>query len=448
MGERIIILLSFILCLIGDRDLLAQDSTYTNPVGEFEQYGDVADPSVLKYDGKYYLYATSWASHTYGYKVWESTDLVHWVDKGDAFNRNLPGNGWGQENFWAPEVLHYNGYFYMVYSARASDGKLKIALAKSSDPLGPFTNVKAPLLDDDLACIDGHIFIDYDNTPYLFYVKDCSEHIVNGRHTSEVYVQKLNLNYYMISGEEYLASTPRQQWEIQSGDWRWNEGPHVIKHNDFYYLMYSGNAFNMIEYSVGYSTASDPLGPYTKYENNPILKANLDIGVSGPGHNCVTTSPDGSEIFIVYHAHKDPDNPNGGRTINIDRMCFDEEGNLYVNGPTRSPQPMPSANYLGIKTKKEIIPKGIKINQIFPNPFNGSTNIKYEVQRESFVTIQILDSMGKFIELLQKDKLMPGKYETSWNGINNNSGNVCSGVYFCRVCTDEQISTRKIIYLK
>jgi len=158
MVKRIIILLSFILCFISERDLLGQDSTYTNPVGEFEQYGDVADPSVLKYDGKYYLYATSGASHTYGYKVWESTDLVHWEDKGDAFNRNLSGNEWGQKNFWAPEVIHYHSYFYMVYSARASDGKLKIALAKSSYPLGPFINVKAPLLDEDLACIDGHIY--------------------------------------------------------------------------------------------------------------------------------------------------------------------------------------------------------------------------------------------------------------------------------------------------
>jgi hypothetical protein len=55
-----------------------------------------------------------------------------------------------------------------------------------------------------------------------------------------------------------------------------------------------------------------------------------------------TTSPDGKELFIVYHSDADPANPSGNRMVNIDRLVFDEEGNMRVTGPTRTPQPMPS----------------------------------------------------------------------------------------------------------
>ena len=47
-------------------------------------------------------------------------------------------------------------------------------------------------------------------------------------------------------------------------------------------------------------------------------------------------------MFIVYHSHADPKKPSGERVVNIDRLQFDEDGKLKIQGPTRSPQPMPS----------------------------------------------------------------------------------------------------------
>jgi len=439
------------LIFLFDIALFCEEEYYVNPVGDFIKYGDVSDPCVLKYEDKYYLYATSWASHTWGFKVWESEDLVNWVDRGKAFSRYDEGNGWGQKDFWAPEVVFYEGYFYMVYSARAVDGKLRIALAKSSSPLGPFKNIKAPLLDEDIVCIDGHIFIDDDGSTYLFYVKDCSENIVGGRHVSQIYVQGLNLRYCVVYGEPVLAATPTQPWELQSGDYIWNEGPYVVKHNGIYYLMYSGNAFFMTEYAIGYATATNPLGPYTKYENNPVLKADLEIGVSGPGHHCVTTSPDGTELFIVYHSHIDPNDPSKGRTINIDRMYFDEKGVIHIKGPTRSPQPMPSGVSSFIKGDEELEMqdvRDIKINRIFPNPFNDVLRINYEIVKNSFIKVRIYDSVGKIVKTIQVGNLSPGKYCVNWNGFSDGGNKVSSGVYFCEVCSDSYKDIKKFVYLK
>src|SRR5439155_3735176 len=68
--------------------------------------------------------------------------------------------------------------------------------------------------------------------------------------------------------------------------------------------------------------------------------------VSGPGHHSVIDSPDGKELFIVYHTHQQPSNPSFARQLAIDRMEFVDssggETKIVVKGPTDTPQPMPS----------------------------------------------------------------------------------------------------------
>ena len=118
----------------------------------------------------------------------------------------------------------------------------------------------------------------------------------------------------------------------------------VFKNNGHYYMTFSCNHFTDPNYGVGYASAKTPLGMWTKSKDNPILSRNIEIGVSGPGHNCITKSPDGKEYFIVYHSHADSRNPSGRRLLNIDRMIFEENGKLKVIGPTRSPQPVPSGS--------------------------------------------------------------------------------------------------------
>jgi len=116
----------------------------------------------------------------------------------------------------------------------------------------------------------------------------------------------------------------------------------VLKHKGKYYMTYSANNTGAPGYGVGYAVADSPLGPWVKNPDNPILASNLEIGVSSPGHNSITTSPDGKELFIVYHSHADPNNTRGPRVVNIDRLVFDNNGRLRIVGPTRTPQALPS----------------------------------------------------------------------------------------------------------
>ncbi len=323
------------IVLFNEQDV--EDRFYKNPVGDIT---DIGDPFVIKAsDGKYYCYPTSW---NMGFKAWESADMVNWYDLGPVYKGYT---SWASSDYWAPEVVEHEGKYYMYYTGRWTEKRsLRIGVAVSDSPKGPFTDVyDHPMFDFGYAVIDANILIDDDGRKYMYFSRDCSENRVSGRNESHIYGIELNDDMISVKGEPVLLTKPDQEWEKFSGDWRWNEGATVFKRNGKYYMMYSANCYASKLYSIGYATSDSPLGTYTKYEKNPIVEAEITWdNVSGPGHNSITTSPDNSEWFIVYHTHTDPVQGGGNRQIFIDRMGFRADGSIYVNGPTLTEQPMPS----------------------------------------------------------------------------------------------------------
>jgi len=312
-------------------------STYQNPM----PIKNIGDPFVLRaQDGTYYCYATSAPD---GFKAWSSDDLIHWRETGYVYKRGE--DSWGTSDFWAPEVIFQDGKYFMHYSARwGRNESLRLGVATADSPDGPFSDVfDHPMFDFGYAAIDGHVLLDDDGRKYFYYARDCSENIVAGRHESHLYAAELNDDLVSFKGEPTLVTKPEQEWELRSGpEWLWNEGPFVLKYDGKYYLMYSANFYASRDYAVGYAVSENPLGPFLKAAHNPVLFAG-DSPFSGPGHNSVTTSRDGKELFIVYHVHTDFQNPSGDRQVCIDRMGFRADGSLYVSGPTHTPQPIPSS---------------------------------------------------------------------------------------------------------
>lgn len=311
--------------------------TYTNPVGETPL--QMGDPFVLQHGDRYFLFGTNASNE--GFKCWESPDLVQWTPKGWAYQET--DDSWAKSHYWAPEVKEYRGKFYMTYSAMpksADTPRLLIALAVSDDPAGPYKDLYAPWFDFGYSAIDGHIFVDDDGKPYLYFSRNGAQ---DGYSFGIIYGVALTEDLSKPIGEVVKLMEADQLWEkVRYAENRCNEGAFVLKHNGRYYMTYSANHTGFPHYGIGYATADHPLGPWVKAEENPIAATNLDVGVSGPGHSCITRSPDGEELFIIYHTHADPKNPSGERVVNIDRLQFDEDGKLKIIGPTRSPQPMPS----------------------------------------------------------------------------------------------------------
>ena len=115
-----------------------------------EYYGE-GDPYILKYNGIYYLYVST-VDDKSGVKAWTSEDLVNWTYAGLVTEEPTT------KAAYAPEVVYWNGDFYM-YTSPGGNGHY---VYKSSSPLGPFKKQT-----DNLGMgIDGHVFIDDDGTPF------------------------------------------------------------------------------------------------------------------------------------------------------------------------------------------------------------------------------------------------------------------------------------------
>lgn len=70
-------------------------------------------------------------------------------------------------------------------------------------------------------------------------------------------------------------------------------------------MTYSANSFECQDYGIGCATATDIMGIWIKYGENPLLQN--EKGLVGIGHNALFTDKDG-KLRIVYHAHKDKKN--------------------------------------------------------------------------------------------------------------------------------------------
>lgn len=242
------------------------------------------DPFILLHDDTYYAYGT-YAED--GIAVYISQDLLIWEP--------VPGNrlaldkkdSWGDRWFWAPEVYHVDGTFYMYYSADEH-----ICVATSDSPLGPFKQaVKKPMLEGE-KCIDNSLFIDDDGKPYVFF-----DRFNDGLN---IWVAELEDDLMTIRDETMKKCiNVSQPWEKV---WpRVNEGPFVLKYKGKYYMTYSANSYESPFYGIGYATADEVTGPWTKYEGNPILQKPGEL--VGVGHSAMFTDKEG-QLRIVFHSHR------------------------------------------------------------------------------------------------------------------------------------------------
>jgi L-ascorbate metabolism protein UlaG (beta-lactamase superfamily) len=89
------------------------------------------------------------------------------------------------------------------------------------------------------------------------------------------------------------------------------------------------------------------------------------------------------------------------------------------------------------------LPAGLKLDQNFPNPFNPTTNIGFEIKILGFVTLKVYDMLGREAASIVSGKLSPGMYLRQWN-----ASNMPSGVYFYRLQSGNVSVTKRLIVMK
>ncbi|MCU7499757.1 MAG: T9SS type A sorting domain-containing protein [Ignavibacteria bacterium] len=94
---------------------------------------------------------------------------------------------------------------------------------------------------------------------------------------------------------------------------------------------------------------------------------------------------------------------------------------------------------------KETLPAGFMLMQNFPNPFNPSASICYEVPQEGFVELKVFDILGKEVTTLVNEVKGPGRYTVSFN---SQALSLPSGIYLYRLSQGQNSASKKMIIMK
>lgn len=194
---------------------------------------NIRDPFILKEGDTYYLYGTrakDFGKKVNGFDVYTTKDLIHFSEPKVCFNSKK----WGmnREVNWAPEVHKYNNSYYMFATFTKENGLRGVYILKSDSPDGEFQpHSKGAVTPDEWECLDGTLYINKNNEPYLVF---CHEHtqIIDGTvcyiKLRDDLTQSIGEPVYMFSG-----STP---------DWadKKPEGEHYITDGPFMYRTTGG----------------------------------------------------------------------------------------------------------------------------------------------------------------------------------------------------------------
>jgi predicted outer membrane repeat protein len=97
----------------------------------------------------------------------------------------------------------------------------------------------------------------------------------------------------------------------------------------------------------------------------------------------------------------------------------------------------------------DIIPLQTKLFNNYPNPFNPSTTIRYDLHEHADVIVQILNNKGQIVKTLVKQHIQPGNYSIIWNGINESGDQVSSGIYLYKMIVNGRTEeVKKCVLLK
>jgi arabinan endo-1,5-alpha-L-arabinosidase len=304
---------------------------YMNPV----LHNDAPDPTVIRAgDGFFYAYTTQsyYGARFLNLPILRSSDLITWRLVGDAFPERpdwvVPGTDHG--DMWAPHIASWDGTYYLFYSARSLDlGNMAIGVATSESPTGPFKDRGAPLITGER----GFEAID----PFAWEIPDGTKYVYWGSDRAPIRAQELSSDGMELVGEPVELLSPLRSEEYDN----LVEGAWMMRHGPYYYLMYSGGACcgTDAHYAVLVARGSSPLGPFERYEGNPILEANEAF--NAPGHHA-TIQDDAGQDWILYHA-MDRDDVTNVRFLLLDRIEW-VDGWPVVNdgnGPSSESQDAP-----------------------------------------------------------------------------------------------------------
>lgn len=259
------------------------------------------DPFIFPNKETGYYYMPLNAGNDKEIKIYRSKDLITWEDKGVCFQR--PDAFWGNQDFWAPDMFHYNNKYYLfVTFSNSTSGHRGTSILESTLPEGPYVpvNNSEPITDPTWQCLDATLYIDESNTPWLIFCREWLE-VTDG----EIYAQQLSSDLKSRIGKTYkLFSASQAPWtaSISSGTSKGfvTDAPFIYRNKKGEMLMFWSSFNKQGKYAIGVarSQTGTVLGPWIQDEQ-PI---NNDNG----GHAMIFNSFEDVPM-MSYHSPNEGD---------------------------------------------------------------------------------------------------------------------------------------------
>ncbi|KAF2761120.1 arabinofuranosidase [Pseudovirgaria hyperparasitica] len=245
-----------------------------------------SDPHIVVFDGYYYLTTTTYSN----VQITRATTLEGLKD-GETRTVFTPDDPSRSCELWAPELHYIHGRWYLYFSAgfctTCCDTQRPHVLIGGATPFDTYTYLST--LTSEFG-IDGTVLRFPDQ---LYFVWSCITSDLQGLCIAEL-LEPGTL------GETHELSLPEADWETVG--FGVNEGPAAMYHKGKTFLSFSASYCGTSSYQLGVLTyvGGDPLKKASWTKTGPFLQS--ANGNFGPGHNGFFQSPDGTQIWNVYHA--------------------------------------------------------------------------------------------------------------------------------------------------
>lgn len=346
------------------------NATYSNPIFTM----NVGDPWMTRYtDGTgedWYLFTCTTNDNI---TLWRSKALTDNWDEAESRVVFTPdptsGEAWSTD-LWAPEIHNLSGAWYIIFTATpdsdappplqearcpyncpAINHRMFVLAGDASDPWTASFSLKGEVDTYDQFAIDGTYFL-YGGETYHVY--SCWQEQTSAwpanlciTHMSDPWTVDTNLT------DRRIISVPNEPWErVPFGrpDVRLatNEGPQQLVNptTGQNFIVYSAARVDTPFYCLGLLelVGNDPMSPqsWRKHRDGCVFHQNTLAGIYGTGHASFTTSPDGTEDYVIYHAQTTPDPAaNLYRTVRTQKFTWNDDGTpkfpLAEDGPFAVP---------------------------------------------------------------------------------------------------------------
>jgi xylan 1,4-beta-xylosidase len=290
-------------------DQASPRGTYRNPVLP----GFYPDPSVTRVGGLFYL-VNSTFTYFPGIPIFASRDLAHWAQIGNVIDR--PGefdfDRLGvSRGIFAPTIRFHNGVFYVIGTAVDAGGNF---LSTAVDPRGPWSD---PIWLPQLDGIDPSLFFDDNGKVYVLNNGPPLGPPQYDGHRA-IWIQEFDLGARKLVGPRKVLINGGVDFSKKPA---WIEGPHMYRHDGWYFLMCAEGGTST-QHSEVVLRARSPWGPFKPFAGNPILTqrdlpAQRANPIANAGHADLVEAVDGT-WWAVFLASR----PYDGVHYNTGRETF------------------------------------------------------------------------------------------------------------------------------